>query len=630
MAFASSRMYTEVQVDGGLVLKATGVVPQFRWFGGLIRFPQLDRCPANSTMFEQGTKILMADGQAQQIQHIAVNSMILCADGTTDRVTSISKDVQITYQIMQKTKHRANEGEPGRNDPMRKQVFHRLGFKCSVAHKLPLRTSAKPTLENSYKRNSYKVKWKNMEEQLTLDGRIISLPKTHHKDFPMTPEGEMFAKAFMAQKEMEYGLYLEFSIQVRDLDLLEAHVRVNSFLRFGPILNGGGILSEFLTGQKHLITPYVLDMAWLLGLWLGDGTTKEPEISVDSFDTELMSGLIERCKVWGLYPTYKDEPVPLRAKHTRLYFGEKPDGNRRNRNLRKENPFWNAVMNLKFKRDLDGEKQVPSFMWYEDIEVREAFLAGLIDSDGYVVKRNEGPDAYKVSIQTIYPSIMNGIVHVSRSLGIATTITTRSARTETIEGRKVNCHFTYDCHIAGRSPLQKVLSYCRSGHKRRPEPKAVKREPIYFGFTEEKCGQQSVYGITTESGKNIVLENKLTAHVCGEHCLKEQPKTTTTKCLKHCIACPRKGVRYFYKDWSGNHRICGRCYGRYKFSGYRCLHCKYVPEAREIKKAKLRGEDLGVSPEGITVSGLICGRCKGILKYDEIRGPRKDNAIIIS
>lgn len=581
-------------------------------------------------MFEQGTKIMMANGQAKDIQDIAINSYVLCADGTIDRVTSISQDVQTTYQILQKTKHRANEGEPGREDPMRRQVFHRSGFKCTVAHKLPLRTASKPTLENSFKRNNFKVKWKNMEEHLTFDGRIVSLPKTHHKDFPMTPEGEFRAKSFMAEKEAEHGRYLEFSIQVRDLDLLEAQIRVNSFLRFSPVVTGRGILSEFLTGQKHLITPYVLDMAWLLGLWLGDGTTKEPEISVDSFDTCLMEGLIERCKTWGLFPTYKNEPIPLRAKHTRLYFGQEPDGNRRNRNLRKDNPFWNAVINLKFKRDLDGEKQVPSFMWTEDIEVREAFLAGLIDSDGYVVKRNEGPDAFKASIQTIYPSIMNGIVHVSRSLGIASTVTTRSARTETIEGRKVNCHFTYDCHIAGRTPLQKVLSYCCSGHKKRPVPKVIIREPIYFGFNEEKRGLQPVFGITTEQGKKILLDNKLVAHTCGEHCIKEQPKFTTTKGLKHCIACPRKGVRYFYKDWSGNHRICGRCYGRYKFSGYRCLNCKYVPEAREVRKAKQRGEELGVSPDGITVSGLICGRCKGILKFDEIRGPRKVNAIIAS
>lgn len=574
-------------------------------------------------MFEEGTKFLMADGQPKDIADLKVGSAILCADGSTAKVKSISKGVQVTYRIVQKTKHRANEGEAGRMDPLRRQVYHRLGFNCTLAHELGLRTNSKPILENSFKRNTFKVKWKNLEELLTFDGRIICIPKTHHKDFPMTLEGKFLSQRFMEEKEKEYGKFLEFKIQVRDLDLLEAQIRVNSFLRFNPILIGNGVLSEFLTGQKHLITPSVLSMAWLLGLWLGDGTTKEPEISVDSFDTSLMEGLIDRCKMWGIHPSFKDEYIPLRAKHVKLYFGSDASGNRKTRHLRKNNPFWNTVVNLKFKRDMDGEKQIPLFMWGEDLEVREAFLAGLIDSDGYVIKRKEGPDAHKVAIQTIYPSIMNGIAHISRSLGIAVTITTRSARSEIIEGRKVNCHFTYDCNIAARTPLQNVLSYCRSGHKTRTRPQYVARDPIYFGFLEEKRGQKVVYGPTLDSCKPIMLDNKLVVQSCEEHCIEEQPKLTVTKYLKYCIACPRKGVRYFYRDWSGTDRLCGRCYGRYKFSGYRCLTCNYVPEAREIRKAKCRGEELGFSCDGNTVSGLICGRCNGILKFDEIRGPKK-------
>lgn len=580
-------------------------------------------------MFEEGTKLILANGRVRDIAAIETGTYLMCEDGTTAKVTSVSRDVQTTYQILQKTKHRANEGEAAKNDPLRKQIYHRLGFKCSVAHELALRTSTKPTVENSFARQHFKVRWKNMEEHLTLDGRVILLPKSHHKDFPMTPEGQQAAKAFLAEKEAVYGRFVEYNIQVRDLDLLEAQIRVNSFLRFNPVLTGSGVLSEFLTGQKGLNSPAVLTMAWLLGLWMGDGTTKEPEISVDSHDTSLMEGLIERGKIWGLHPEYKDEEVPLRAKHVKLYYGCAPEEHRRNRHLRKHNPFWTTVVSLKFKRELDGEKQIPSFMWTEDIEVREAFLAGLIDSDGYVSKHKNPSDSYKVSIQTIYPSIMGGIVHISRSLGMPVTVTTRSAKVATIVGRTVNCHFTYDCHIAGRTPMQKVLSYCRSGHKVKASPEFVERTPIYFGFSEEKRESHNVCGVTIDSNKKILLDNKVVVHPCSANCEKEQPKLTTTKYVKYCIACPRKGVRYFYRDWTGKHLMCGRCYGRYKFSGYRCLHCRYVPESREIKRAKLRGEELGVSPEGITVSGLICGRCNGILKFDETRGTRGTRTTVV-
>lgn len=576
-----------------------------------------------NNMLEEGTKLLMANGQNKDVGKLDVGEMVMCEDGSCAKVTSIDRDVQTTYQILQKTKHRVNEGEAAEIDPLRRQIYHRLGFRCTVAHQLGLRTSMKPSVENCFKRNHFKVCWKNLEDFLTLDGRIIKIPRTHHKDFPMTPEGQLAAKSFLDEKESNIGRFVEYEIQVRDLDILEAQVRVNSFLRFNPLLEGNGILSEFLTGRKDLNSPAVLTMAWLLGLWIGDGTTKEPEISVDSHDISLMEGLIERGKIWGLYPEYKDEQIPLRAKHVKLFYGSECDGHRRNRHLRKNNPFWNCVVNLKFKRELDGEKQIPLFMWTENLKVREAFLAGLIDSDGYVSKRKNPLDSFKVSIQTVYPSIMGGIVHITRSLGMPVTVTTRSAKTTTIIGRKVSCHFTYDCHLAGRTPLQKVLSYCRSGHKRKTEPDYVDRTPIYFGFNEEKRGSNNVVGITVNSDKRILLDNKIVVHACGDHCKEEQPRLTTTRCLKYCIACPRKGVRYFYRDWSGRHLICGRCYGRYKFSGYRCLHCQYVPESREIKKAKLRGEELGTLSDGATVSGLICGRCNGILKFDEVRGPRK-------
>ncbi|EDO17985.1 hypothetical protein Kpol_1054p32 [Vanderwaltozyma polyspora DSM 70294] len=574
-------------------------------------------------MFEEGTRIIMADGTSKDISEIIPNDFIMCEDGSAAKVTEVSQDNQTTYQIVHNTKHRANEGDAARKDPLRKEIYQRLELNCTVAHELSLRTPATVNLENSFRTNHYKVRWRNLEETLTVDGRMICIPKNHHKDFPMTPEGELSARAFMAEMEAENGEYFEFNLQVRDLDLLSPQIRVTSFLHFNPIIKGNGILSEFLTGEKHLITTGVLQMAWLLGLWIGDGTTKEPEITVDSHDTELMKGLHECGKTWGLYPTYKDEKIPLRAKHVRLYYGKEAPENRKYRHFRKHNPFWNAVTCLKFKRDGDGAKQIPTFMWSEDVEVREAFMAGLIDADGYVVKRKEGPDSFKVAIQTIYPSIMNGVINISRSLGINATVTTRSAKPSIIAGRKVNCQFTFDCNIAGRAPLQSILSYCTSGHKRRDRPVLIAREPSYFGFLEEKRDKHEVYGIKINSHKSILLENKMAVPVCGSHCEKEQPKLTTTKNLKHCIACPRKGVRYFYKDWTGNHRVCGRCYGRYKFSGYRCLNCKYVPEAREVKKAKAIGEGTGITPEGVPVKGYCCIRCNGILTFDAVRGPKK-------
>nr|CAE84441.1 endonuclease for mating-type switching [Nakaseomyces delphensis] len=572
-------------------------------------------------MFDINTTVVMANGEIKKVCELTVNSLVMCDDGTPARITHISSAHHTTYEIYQKTKHRANEGEPGRLDPRRKTVYQRLGFNCTGSHLIPLRVPAIACLENSTIKPNLTVRWRCLEDVVTNDGRLISIPKNHHKNFPKTQEGFLLADNFIKERSAITGDYIDYLIEVRDLDYLDTSMRVTSALKCSPILCGNGILSKFLSGKPHLITPSITAMAWLLGLWIGDGTTKEPEITMDSLDAPLMNSLIVLGRKWGIYPTYKDEKVPLRAKHVRLYYGNEPEEKRKTRNLRKNNPFWNTVLALGFKKENSGEKYVPEFMWTEDIEIREAFLAGLIDSDGYVSKRKDNPDVYKVSIQTIYPCIMDAVVHIARSLGISATVTTRSARPEVIEGRLVNCQFTYDCNISGSSALQNVLSYCRSGHKRRKAPESVIREPQFFGFIDKKISEADVKGIHFEDERNILLGNKVVAHCCKQECLTEGNRLLDTKKLKYCVSCPRSGVRYFYRDWTGKNRVCGRCYGRYKFSGYRCVNCMYVPEAREVKKAKMKGEELGIDPTGIPVRGICCPRCSGILNFDEIRGP---------
>ncbi|EDN60137.1 hypothetical protein SCY_0695 [Saccharomyces cerevisiae YJM789] len=236
-------------------------------------------------MLSENTTILMANGEIKDIANVTANSYVMCADGSAARVINVTQGYQKIYNIQQKTKHRAFEGEPGRLDPRRRTVYQRLALQCTAGHKLSVRVPTKPLLEKSGRNaTKYKVRWRNLQQCQTLDGRIIIIPKNHHKTFPMTVEGEFAAKRFIEEMERSKGEYFNFDIEVRDLDYLDAQLRISSCIRFGPVLTGNGVLSKFLTGRSDLVTPAVKSMAWMLGLWLGDGTTKEPEISVDSLD----------------------------------------------------------------------------------------------------------------------------------------------------------------------------------------------------------------------------------------------------------------------------------------------------------------------------------------------------------
>lgn len=562
-------------------------------------------------MFEENIEILMANGEMKSIREVTNHSYVMCEDGSITKVESVDKDLQTSYRITQITKHNDDHHK-------KKPIFHRLEFNCSLGHLLPLAVPTEPKLERSLKHQKYLVKTKKLIELQTDDGRIIIIPKDHYVNFPMTVEGEYQARSYMETVVEEQPKYIDFSIQLRDLDYLNSHIRLISLMKYSPVWNGNGTLSQHITGQKHLVTPAVLSMAWLLGLWMGDGTTRHPEISMDSHDEALWEGLKEHVSHWGLIPTYKDATVPLRAKHVKLYHGSRLPG-RKHQMFRTNNPFWKCLINLEFKNKNDGSKQIPKVMWHEDIEVRESFLAGLIDADGYVGYGEVEGDVFGVSIQTIYSSIMDGIVNIARSLGIKASVTTKPVRQNVIEGRTVQCKFTYECSLVGKTPLQNILSKCKSGHKRRPEPQSIIREPVYFRFTEEKRGLNWVYGIRTNSDKPILLGNKVVTSTCNnQYCRKEQRKISRQKNLRRCKACSKISSRCYFKDWTGRHNLCGRCRTRYVSTGYRCLGCHYVPDQRSINKFKQRG----VSPE--------CDKCKGPYYFDAVRGPLRGTHTLIA
>ncbi|CAB4255947.1 similar to Saccharomyces cerevisiae YDL227C HO Site-specific endonuclease required for gene conversion at the MAT locus (homothallic switching) through the generation of a ds DNA break [Maudiozyma barnettii] len=572
-------------------------------------------------MFEEGTKITMADGNLEDIHNLRENDIVMSDNGTTARVISISRDIQTTYLLSQRTKHRKTENNMTFDRSYRENIDGVLDLKCSLGHTLNLTLSTKPTLEKSFKLNQILVRWIQLEDIVTANGRIINIPKFHNKKFPLNDIGTLEAQTYLNSILVQNSKPLVYDLEVRDLDYLDAQSRSRSKLCVKPVLTGNGRLSEFLTGQRHLNTLSVQNMAWLIGLWIGDGTTVRPEISVDSLDTSLMEALIELTKPWGIYPSYTDSVIPLRAKHVKLYYGKKPANKKYYQNCKTNNPFWKVVTELDFKNREDGSKEIPPFLYCDDIEIREAFLAGLIDADGYVSKEVSQSGKYQVNIQTIYPSVMKGIINIARSLSINTTITSKPERIAIIKGKEVHCKLTYDCGMTGTTALQNVLSYCHSGHKIRPKPANIDRGPTYFTFDHNKRGLNHVYSIKLENSKKIVLGNKMSLNNCNINCMSEQKKLSKTKNSKQCLACRYIGIGRFYRDWTGKNKLCSRCYARYKFSGYRCKSCNFVPDSREIKRKCNQQEE---NIEELHVNKILeCSHCMGVLAYDVIRGPNR-------
>ena len=152
--------------------------------------------------------------------------------------------------------------------------------------------------------------------------------------------------------------------------------------------------------EKELsVSPY------MLGVWLGDGTSKSTHIASGEQDVDEMRRLIEaegyNCKIIR----YKDrcyEIIP--DPHSR---GEAQDGSLRNA-LKAIGVIWN--------------KHIPQEYLQGSIYQRMELLRGLMDTDGYVSKAGQCEFTQKNKALSLQ------VLELVRSLGYKATITEKAAR----------------------------------------------------------------------------------------------------------------------------------------------------------------------------------------------------------
>lgn len=255
--------------------------------------------------------------------------------------------------------------------------------------------------------------------------------------------------------------------------------------------------------QKHILKGYKVPVSfsskvvpfdpYFLGLWLGDGTAVDLQISVGDLDEdELFCYLNEFCEIEGMtlvqYPHYGRG---CRTYAIRLYEGiYKP------KNIGRH--FKNHLRETFESFGLFESKHIPDIFKFNSEDVRLNLLAGFIDSDGEV----------KVNKDTCViihrqGELIDGMCYVARSLGFKVTVSTVKKRCTTSDYIGTYTSLT----ISGNLSRIPTKLNRKKIHSRR-----MNKDPLVCGINVEYIGVGEYFGFELDGNKRFLLEDFTVTH----------------------------------------------------------------------------------------------------------------------
>ncbi|GCE98822.1 H(+)-transporting V1 sector ATPase subunit A [Zygosaccharomyces mellis] len=458
--------------------------------------------------FAGGTEIMMSDGSVKAIENIGTNDEVMGKDGMPRNVVGTPRGREVMYRVSQKASDKVHQ-----TDVIRSISSALFEYTCNATHKLVVRTprSCRALTRRIGGVDYNEVIFYNLVKKQLEDGRVIDIVEEVSGFYPASEGPEKAAKIMKDYIEDSKGKeYFEWTIEARDVALLGRNVREATHQVYAPVLYESESFLNYLKDSQFTSNSEApRALSYLLGLWIGDTMSQRAAFSVGSEDSPVLVRVAEYADVLGLTAEYKERKVPRTAKTVHL-FPKTTRGQGIRRDLNTNNPLWHAIVDLGYLED--GTKNIPSYLVSDSICHRETFLAGLIDSAGYV---REEP-VLSATIKTMHKSVMEGTVAVARSLGLAVSA---DIEEEKVDRNEINNRSSYVVSMSGGDALLSVLSNCAGSETFRNGPvKHVVRGFSEMYFEMEELREDHYYGITLadDSDHQFLLANQLVVHNCGE------------------------------------------------------------------------------------------------------------------
>ena len=229
--------------------------------------------------------------------------------------------------------------------------------------------------------------------------------------------------------------------------------------------------------------------SYLLGLWLGDGTCRIPEIT--NIEPEIHAYCEAVAPKYGV--EYKRKISSGNCSKAVLSGRAHQSGQSQQYHRGSPNPlttvFRSCVVN--------SEKRIPRDYLVNTVETRLELLAGLIDTDGHLDRCNI------FVIPTKWPGLRDDILFLARSLGLAAY---SRETTNTIKSIDFSGQYHY-ITISGdieRVPVKVA--------RKKPSPRKQVKDVLRTGFRVEDAGVGEFFGFELDGDARFLLDDFTITH----------------------------------------------------------------------------------------------------------------------
>lgn len=266
----------------------------------------------------------------------------------------------------------------------------------------------------------------------------------------------------------KYKFGEKFKISVED------YMRCSKSQKRHLMMHIGGPV-DFNVNEELSINPYDL------GLWLGDGSSHKGTIYNE--DKEIISHLLRSYD--GSYVFHEEGRCP---------------------EIRLKSGFQKKLREMGVLKN----KHIPSQYMLSPIEERFKLLAGIIDSDGFAIKRNGRVVGYEITQKN--EVLSKSIQRLCRDLGLYATISDKIATMKRDDGSIYKSN-VFRILIHGDLELIPVIV---DRKKPKTNHHSKKKTHNVFSFDVKELGVETFYSIRTEGNELIRNSDGVIVKNCGK------------------------------------------------------------------------------------------------------------------